>query len=1169
MVAAKTRRGETVKVEDVQNILATFGADTSLAGDIIERGRRTAGRVGDIIKDKVVDDSTFFDLALSESKRSRVLALMERSGEEGYHLGAEDERSVAALAKAKSDAVLFALANATGFNAVSMELKYGFNMVQSVMNAKYHPMSKSRPGTDSTTPGEVDGPGMTLSEMEAAKAANGSIPQEVAARESAALAALKKKAAKRADEIDKEYGLKGGESPEQKQSKEDAAAGRVDETAEDAKGKAGNKRTGRRVRRDQLDFNRASDFLAFLEELVAKEMGITAFDTPVQVRTLASTAKHFLTKIARQLCYSHTREVVMADIDKLADQVSLKAVEASVMNIYASIQNRLIPEKQDELISSLEYKGRIIAEKGFFFSRGGDERERKVRAQVEEWWRRVKSYLRLDSAAVEEERNRLLEIIENRSELDDKEQDLKYRMAVDCLNALTQYGGLINKTPGEIADKSEEILSQLEGSRAELENAREENRIRTRLISNKIARAVLNPEAEKSGKAPKPGWFSRMMDSMIGALELRFRDLIRYSHGDVRMKAEQELQNIEDAISLASQNFNVRLSNAQRELDEILGKLYGSSKEGVRRLTETLDDEDRKLVAKQASTDTITRSWLLQRYVELAQTDDYSGNIAVNKRDGKWRDQFDQVFRKYISPDDLTFLAWMRNWYRQNLTDLNDNVLLPISGIRQYSPDENYFPVKMRQKTRQGVDAKAKAWSPLPSWLTPRVKNDLDFDERTDLLTMWYARMREGAASMAYAKLGLNLSDILLNPTFKDTVAANHGDVALKRLVEHITDIISGGARSLEESDDSIALADKLRAWQTNLTLSGNYISALKQMTSCPVYALRHDIDFGMVWRFMTDVDMDSIRRLMASDGWKARYDTGMSEAMQNAIRVNTNGGKGGANFLNRLYNSGFKVMEFGDAVPCVWVGQGLLRYFTAKIRDTEGGNAAMSEDEIAERALARTWAVIEMTQQSKRTENLTAMQRSGAGLGRFLYQFVSSPVQQLAFEVQAVREALAARGTDHAKEAYSHLYRVLVVNHLLMPNFLYLASVVGALPLGKVPDKESAFWDMFLNTLLGQYGCIFLAGAVAEGTLTGLLKGKFDYRDEGLPVNGILDLFKQLGVDVHDLLTWNNDEFAKDAIRSLKLLGAPARHAATAIENWGTSKGEKRRRKNLKSWSR
>ncbi len=742
-------------------------------------------------------------------------------------------------------------------------------------------------------------------------------------------------------------------------------------------------------------------------------------------------------------------------------------------------------------------------------------------------------------------------------------------MAVDCLNALTQYGGLINKTPGEIADKAEEILAQLKGSRAELENAREDNRIKMRMISERIKRAVQNPKAIASGKAPNPGWFTRMMDSMMGVLEVRLRDLIRYSHGEVRTKAEADLQNIEDAIALASQTYNVLKVNAQREFDDIMKHLYGSADKGVRRLTETLDDEDRKAIAKQASTDVITRAWLLQRYVELMQTDDYAGNIAIHKRDGKWREKFDAVFKKYINDADMAFLVWMRNWYRKNLTDLNEKVLVPVSGIKQYSPSENYFPVKMKQKTRQGADARAKAWSPLPSWLTPRVSNDLDFDERTDLLTMWHSRMRESAASIAYAKLGLNLSDILLNPSFKDAIADNHGEVALRRLVEHISDIISGGGSSLDNSDDSIAFADRLRAWQTNLTLSCNYVSALKQMMSCPVFALRHDIDFGLVWKCIVNVDYGSIKKLMASDGWKARYANGMSEAMQNAMRVNSKNGSTATNFLHHLYNSGFVVMEFGDMVPCVWVGQGLFRYFVAKIRDTEGGSAVMSEQEIEEKALTRTWAVIEMTQQSKRTENLTAIQRSGQGMGRFIYQFLSSPVQQLAYEVQAVREALAARGTSHAKEANKHLFRVLVVNHILMTQFLYLAAVVAGLPLGKIPEKDSLFWDMFLETLLGQYGCIFLAGAVAEGTITGLLKGKFDYRNDGLPVNGIVDLFKQLGVNVHDLLAWNNEEFAADALRTLKIIGAPARHAVTAYENWGTKKGEKKRRRNLQSWKK
>ena len=1191
IVAMKTRKGEKMTINAVQKLLASVGADPSVGADLILRGQKSANRIENIVKGKALDDDTFLELATDESKKSRLLSFGEKMGMEGYKLGAADEQNLAALNEAKAAAVTAAMESAAGFSANAMELKYGFNLVDSVKNAHHAQVIKARkPQGKQDQPGEVNGEGITLTEMVAQDEANAAKPEQVAAPESAAMKELKAKAAKRADKIDAKFGLTGlnGMSPAQvadAKYQEQLDEYRRQHPEEDAGGGAGEEAPVKKsqVKREQLDFNRASDFIAFVEEVVARESGKDGLFvkkngayqcSPLDVRNLANTAKFFLKKVASRLLYSKDRELIMRDLDELHKATTLRGVESAVMNLYTRIQDRLIPESQEQLIHKLEWAGKQLAEQGPVLSRGGDERDRKVRAKVEEWWRMVKAYLRFKPEEVEEEKNRLLGIIRKREEIQEKEggaspsfieQDLKYRQAVDLLNALTQYGGLINRTPGEIADKSEEILGQLRGSRLELENAREDEYIRTRTISSHLQQAVINPKALKDNKKPNPNWFVRMMDSMMGVLEVRLRDLIRYSHGEVRRRAEADLQDIEDAIALGSQTYNVYKVDQQRAFDEMMKRVYGDSEKGVIRLTEPLDDADRKVLTKQGI-EQMTRSWLLQRFVELQQTDDYAQNIAVNKRDGKWREDFDRIFKKYISEQDMTFLMWVRNWYRSNLVELNDKVLVPVSGIKQYSPGENYFPVKMKLPTRHGVDAQAKAWSPLPSWLTPRVYNNYDFDERTDLLTMWYQRMRESGASIAYARLGLNLSDILLNPEMKDAVSRNHGDVALRRLQEHITDIINGGAQPIEESDDSIAFADRLRAWQTNLTLSCNYISSLKQMTSCPVYALRYDIDFGMVMKFMTDVDIGSVKELMASDGWKSRYGNGLSEAMQNAMRVNSVTATGkmakATNFLHHLYNSGFAVMEFGDSVPCVWCGQGLYRYFLAKLRDQEGGTAVMSEEELKRKAMTRTWAVIEMTQQSKRTENLTAAQRGGP-LGRFLYQFVSSPVQQLAYEVQAVREALAARGTEHAAEANKHLGRVLVVNHILMPNFLRLAAIVGGLPLGQIPNKDDLFWDFLMQTLIGQYGCIFLAGAVGEGTLNALRTGKFDYKSQGLPVTGILDLFQKLGIFAHDILLWNNEEFLDDVLKLMKSTGAPTRHISNAIDNWGRGKIER----NLRTW--
>ena len=1191
IVAMKTRKGEKMTINAVQKLLASVGADPSVGADLILRGQKSANRIENIVKGKALDDDTFLELATDESKKSRLLSFGEKMGMEGYKLGAADEQNLAALNEAKAAAVTAAMESAAGFSANAMELKYGFNLVDSVKNAHHAQVIKAKkPQDKQDQPGEVNGEGITLTEMVAQDEANAAKPEQVAAPESAAMKELKAKAAKRADKIDAKFGLTGlnGMSPAQvadAKYQEQLDEYRRQHPEEDAGGGAGEEAPVKKsqVKREQLDFNRASDFIAFAEEVVARESGKDGLFvkkngayqcSPLDVRNLANTAKFFLKKVASRLLYSKDRELIMRDLDELHKATTLRGVESAVMNLYTRILDRLIPESQEQLIHKLEWAGKQLAEQGPVLSRGGDERDRKVRARVEEWWRMVKAYLRFKPEEVEEEKNRLLGIIRKREEVQENEdgaspsfleQDLKYRQAVDLLNALTQYGGLINRTPGEIADKSEEILGQLRGSRLELENAREDEYIRTRTISSHLQQAVINPKALKDNKKPNPNWFVRMMDSMMGILYLRLRDLIRYSHGDVRRRAESDLRDIEDAVALGSQDFNVYLVTHQRKFDEAMKHIYGSSEKGVIRLTEPLDDADRKVLTKQGI-EQMTRSWLLQRFVELQQPDDYAQNIAVNKRDGKWREDFDRIFKKYISEQDMTFLMWVRNWYRSNLVELNDKVLVPVSGIKQYSPGENYFPVKMKLPTRHGVDAQAKAWSPLPSWLTPRVYNNYDFDERTDLLTMWYNRMRESGASIAYARLGLNLSDILLNPAMKDAVSRNHGDVALTRLQEHIRDIISGGARPIDESDDSLALADRLRAWQTNFTLSGNYISSLKQTTSSPTLALRHDIDFKMVFNFMMDVDFGSVKELMASDGWKSRYGNGLSESMQNAMRVNSSISTGRAakavNLLHRVYNSGFKVMEVGDAFPCLWVGQGLYRYFLAQIRDKEGGSAVMSEEEMKRKALTRTWAVIETNQQSKRTENLTAAQRGGP-LGRFLYQFVSSPVQQMAFEVQAVREALAARGTDHQAEAYRHLGRVLVINHILTPGLLRVAAIVGGLPLGQIPNRDDLYWDFIIQMLMGQYGCIFLAGQIGEGTLRALTTGKFDYRSQGLPVEGIADLFQKLGVTGFDLVTWRHEELLDDLLGVMKSTGAPTRHISNAIDNWGRGKIER----NLRTW--
>ena len=1193
IVANGKRTGKPIDEATVGRLLKGIGGNPNDAKNVMSTAASLAdatnGRLKGLLDTKAVTDDQFLRVATDAAKQKRLLKMAERVGVYGYKLGREDERRAQELMDAKDKIAQDLIAAAEGFKADEMEAKYGFDIVGTVANAARAERVKPNKIEDpQDKPGEVNGEGVSLMDEEA-DTAEGNEPQEVEAPESEQVKAFKVQAQKRADEIDAHYGLAGGTSPAQARANKEQellntlgeAGGTAEETADNAEGGESDAFT---VKRDKLDFNRASDFVAFIETIVEAELksrgklaeGEEPFVTPVNIRELVNTARHWLKKIAMNLCSSHGRELILEDIRSMERATTLQGAECAIMNCYARIKEKLITETQRQLVKKLKKEGRKLAEDGKRFKRGGDERSRKVHAEVEYWWRNIKRYFEMDAEAIQAELDELNKILEKREETIEaesgykKENDREWVRANDLKNALVQFGGLINMKPAMIEQISEDILDQLRGSREELENAREDKRIEMQSISMRLQAAMKNPIAEKENRKPAPKWAARMFDSMIGVLHVRLRDLIRFSKGKVRTDAEADLQNIEDAIALASQGYNVYVIEQQDALAQFMEQHYGSPAEGVRRLTEVLDDEDRKLLTKQGVGE-MTRSWLMQRYVELLQTDDYAVNIEINKRNGKWREDFDRIFKKYISSDDMKLIAWFRDWYRSNLDDVNNKVLVPISGIKQYSPSENYFPVKMKTKERQGFGAAAKTWSPYPNWLTPRVANTLDFDESTDILTLWYKRMREGGVSIHYAKLGVNLGDIFMTPEMKKCIADNHGDMALKRLKEHFMDIVGGGAKDIVNSDSSLEFADRLRAWQTNLTLSMNYVSAFKQMFGCPAFALRHDINLGMVMKFMADIDLGSIRELMASDGWTSRYGAGLSEAIQNAMRVNAeSGGKPGlSGVLSSLYNSGYKMMEIGDSVPALWIGQGLYRYFTAKLRDEAGNTAKRSEEEIKEIALARTWAVIEMTQQSSRIENLSAAQRGGQ-LGRLLYQFLSSGVMQLSYEVQVIKEAYSqaqAYGgwANVDPETKKHLYRVLVINHILVPTLLNLAAILAGLPLGAIPDKDELIFGLLVSMVIGQYGCIFMAGAVGENTLNALLTGKYNYGAEGLPVTGIADLFTKLGVTAHDLLTLDTEDLQKDFIKLLQSTGAPARQAIKAYRNWGEGKNEKA----IKSWTK
>lgn len=1140
VIAAKMLRGQGVTEATVGKMLAGMGSKTP-AADVMSRARAVSEGYKSQVRHAAESDRELLETLRAASMEKRFFDRIDDVAGVAFEEGSEEAKAAVRMEDAKRKAVAREIENAEGFAAATLELEYGVDFAEALLASPVKADAGGQKAEDATgqdaAADAADMPDLSPDGQPAAAPAD---PVPVSPAALAALERIRTAAQLRA-EADK---AARAEAAKRRQAAADLYG--VD-TAADAAAAGGSGAADAAAqqaalagtRREAFAIEDPAHFRAMLEEMVidrlSKRAGFNAerpFASPAALREFALTAKHVLTGLSAKLEASGTREGTRLFLEKLTDYQRLASLEGAIEAGFARIHGQMIRESRERLVARLETDIRLAAGARGQWQRGGDEARRTVEARVEEWARLVIGYLRMSDAEMEAEADRLDGILEGRKAAASAAAgynlafDRDFQGAIDRKAALTNYGGLILRMPGEITDAAAEIMEQIDGGRQRLEDKRDARDERTQRMANQFAAAVENPSG---AEMPDPGRWGMLADSLLGIFSLRLRDLMRYSRGDVRARAEAVAEDVGYLISRASEVRAVYAIRQREAMRDGLKAVYGSERAALARLDSKLPDGVWQDLTNQGVRMTVGQA--LQLYASILQSD-YRDNSATHKRDGARL----ATLKAQFTEQDLALLAWLRNWYRDNRGAL-DEAYLPVTGLSIQSPGDTYLPV-VPLRPRSGLAAKVKAWSPLPASLTPRVRHRLDFDERADILTLWDSRLGDSASAIAYAETGIELAAVFGRDHLQERIVRHHGEDSLRRMLSHLTDTLRGG-KSADIAEGGTAAADTFRAWVSRFTLSGNLGSALKQVAAFPAFALHSDVGLADVMRHMVNIDRAAVRDLTASDGFKARYGSGISEEIANALRGERHG------WLARVYNYGFEVVQRGDMLTAMWIGQGVYRARLAALTDG-GTDPALAK----RRALAETWAIIESTQQSARVENQNAIQRNGGGLGRLLYQFVSSPAQQLAYEVQAIREAVALKGAEGSK---AKLLRVLFINHAVVPAMMLLATAAWRSLLGYPEDeKEDAYWEtVAANMLAGPSSGLFLAGAAGEGGLQALLTGKRDWRSQGLPVENIYQIFETVGITAHDLLIeWDAEKVKADLLRLIKSTSAPGRAITQAVQN-------------------
>ncbi len=444
--------------------------------------------------------------------------------------------------------------------------------------------------------------------------------------------------------------------------------------------------------------------------------------------------------------------------------------------------------------------------------------------------------------------------------------------------------------------------------------------------------------------------------------------------------------------------------------------------------------------------------------------------------------------KKAIGEAGIRFLDECGDKFMQEAVDI-DRVAFDIAGVPLTIRNKDYFPI-VRDFKKMMVNQAVGALSYLPSVMTPRTQNRIDIDENADVFSVFLRRNVNIAHFLAFGNLHMLMGRVMANDNLSRNIVKASGASMRDQLLKHVRDILSPKLLGADAYATNPTV-NLLTTFAARVALGANLLVALRQVGGLPAFA------FEAGWRktMMSSLSfaanpiaaIDRMKAIINSPGWTARY--GNNE-LSTQLEVLRKQGKG--RLLSKFFQVYMATNKYGDAVPVLIFGQGIYaatqKELVGKINPETG--RIYTQEEIDAQAMSTVWDMVEKTQQTSRTANMSTWQRSGQAGLRLIAQFQSSTAQFLAAEVAALRQVYAQ---PKSKEAWKKLGSVLFTNHVMLPGMYVAFGVLWKAMFGDDDDDfaEAVKQDFITSCILGPASGIFVLGSV----ITGLASSKKGYQ--------------------------------------------------------------------------
>ena len=709
------------------------------------------------------------------------------------------------------------------------------------------------------------------------------------------------------------------------------------------------------------------------------------------------------------------------------------------------------------------------------------------------------------------------------------EDDFAKRRKLETeLHALSLVGGARGKSVIDLLQVAWELETGIENDRKahedDVEATRERNREAYLEISDAAAAAPANPDR-------KQGALEQLFTG-VESFRQRLEGLVRYAAGTTEQRARARIEKMERDTAHAA---FVRESMAHRRVGRLraaLERIYGKD------LAETL------------------RAWHKA-----------DANLAVFSRDGKTALSLAQVANLYAQVRQEHYAAPLRDRkaFPEKSVELIERRIAQIPAmeralgekgvavvnalcgeLREIRPElraafravtgyefyteENYFPIRRQGGHGVGLGLKGINLSALPMRFSARVVSAVDVAEDISIFDAFDDAAGASEHFIAYSQMHLFWQQAFADPAFSDAIRRHHGEAVLNDLREHVTHILAPETINYAKN----RMADRLIAMTAVSALGFNTLVMLRQMTSLPAFMFNMGVgDFAKHFASAaTPQGLAAIAEICRNNAWfRARFARAFGDEFGKILA-----GKGAFSAGAARALAWYMITNnAGDAVPILWIGQGIFRQtYEAALRK------GLSEAEARERAHSEVAHHAEISQQSSRTMNASVFARKNSSVAKAVLQFKSTTQQFLSYEVRAFSD-VAARPTDAKR--WATLGKMLLLNHVILPGLYTATTLMFDALVGDTDDWDDEYLVRFaLPMILGPASGIFFVGD-AIATLGGGLS-------RGLPAVELIGKGRRLWRAGEALLDADTEKALDETFEFVLSICPPLRHAYSLYEN-------------------